>query len=86
MTDKTVPWLSADHPEAIACLVQVKALAAQLKATSIGLTGVGLTVSSDKQSAAIQVNVERRSDVPNVPSYFEGYEVITRVTGKIRAL
>lgn len=86
MTDKTKPWLTANHPEAIACKRAAKVLHAELEALGVELTGAGVTTTDDNQDAAIRILLLKQEDLDKVPAKFQGYEVKTSVTGVIRAL
>ena len=86
MTDKTKPWLSASHPETIACKAAGLKLYSQLIQDGVDLRGVGVTTTDDNQSAAISVYAFSEADANLVPNEFEGYTVKVIVTGEIVAL
>lgn len=83
MTDKTKPWLSAKHPEAIACKAAGKKLFEELKKSNIDLTGIGVGTSVDNQKAVIRIYLLSEKDIKKVPTTFENFEVHTEVTGEI---
>lgn len=53
-------------------------------ADKVRLTGVGITWDEDKD-LAIYIMVYRKADLPKVPKTYGGFNVVTRVTGTIRA-
>ncbi len=85
MTDKTKPWLTAKHPEAIACKAAGRKLYEELSGT-VTLTGVGVGVSADNQRATIRINLLSKDDLSKVPATYDGYEVVPVVTGTIKPL
>lgn len=85
MIDKTKPWLSASHPDAKSCKIEGKKLYADLQAKGVDLTGVGVGVTDDNQSAAIRISVKTNKDAKLVPSTYNGYTVKVIVTGVISA-
>lgn len=86
MTDKTKPWASSDHPEVIACQAEAMKLYEQLSQQGADLTGVGVGVTDDNQSACIRVYLRTEMDEYMVPATFNGYEVKAIITGDIVAL
>lgn len=86
MTDKTKPWLTANHPEAVACKAAGKKLYNELHALGVELNGVGVTTTDDNQEAAIRVYLLNSSDLSKVPEKYQGFEVKPVVTGVISAL
>ena len=72
--------------ETIACKIAGKKLYSILNSKGIKLTGIGVTLSKDKQNAAIQIMLLNKKDASQVPSIFENYEVKTVVTGTIKPL
>jgi hypothetical protein len=86
MTDKTKPWLTADHPESIACKKSGQFLYEYLSEMGLDLTGVGVTLSDDKQKAAISIMLKKDAGRELVPKTYDNYEVKVIVTGVIRAL
>lgn len=86
MTDKSKPWLTAKHPEAIACKQAAKQLYDELKALGLELTGVGITTTDDNQAAAISLMLRRKRDLPKVPKEYQGFEVKPVVMGVIKPL
>lgn len=86
MTDKTKPWLSANHPEAIACKKSGLKLYAYLSKLGLDLTGVGVGFSADKQKAAIHVMLKKDTGKELVPASYDNYEVKVFITGEIRPL
>jgi hypothetical protein len=82
-TDKTKPWLTAAHPEAIACEAAGKELYNELDAKGVDLTGVGVGISVDNQRAVIHINVRTSKDKDAVPTTYKNYEVEVIITGDI---
>lgn len=85
MTDKTKPWLTANHPEAIVCKAAGRKLYEELATQGVELTGVGVTTTDDNQNAAIRIMLLNNADLAKVPDEFQGFEVKAIVTGVIRA-
>ncbi len=86
MTDKTKPWLTADHPEGLACKEVGERLFTELELIGVDMRGFGVGISDDNQRPTIRVYAFSEDDAKRIPQTYEGYEVITVVTGEIVAL
>lgn len=88
MTDKTKLRLTAKHPEAVLCKKAGKELLKEL-GEKFGIdkfNGVGVTLSTDEQEAAIHLLLLDKSLLNQIPTIFKGYEVKTTISGPIKAL
>jgi len=77
--------MTNNDAEFIKCKDAGKRLYKKLSDAGIELTGVGVGLSTDKQSPAIHMMFKHKPKIAP-PDKFEGYEVQVIVTGKIRAL
>ena len=75
--------LTGQEPESKACKVAGRALYNELSAKGVDLTGVGISMASDGQSPAIYLMLRYKKDLPLAPKTYNGYEVVTAVTGQI---
>lgn len=57
----------------------------ELEAAGVELTGVGVSLASDKTNPAIAIRLLNQTDLAKVPLTYNGYEVDAVVTGKIVA-
>lgn len=78
--------LTANHPTSIACKKAGVQLWDELSKAGVELTGVGVCLSTDKQNAAISINLLNDKHLSLVPDTYQGYEVKVHITGEIRPL
>lgn len=85
MTDKSKPWLNADHVEAIIACASRDRLTAWLETQGIKTEGTGIGVTDDNQHACIHVFMPSKEAGAAIPKRWETHEVKVIVVGQIVA-